>query len=139
MSRPQILHLKDKKDLQKISTKFSDLIGRQQFGQTLIIIDGPDDQVLTSRDLEKIITKTRLKENVNYTLLTTNLTIEAGEMIKSKGINLLQLKEFFWTDVDYSQRQKSNHEFWVERKQQIHDEKTKEEDRELGHYAQQSL
>jgi hypothetical protein len=139
MIRPQILNLKDKKDLIKVSTKFSGLVGRQQLGQTLIIVDGPADQVLTSKDLEKIIAKARLKENTNYTLLTTNLTVEAGEMIKSKGINLLQLKGFFWTDESLSQREKSSYEFWELRKQQIHDEKIKEEERELGNNAQQSL
>ncbi len=124
MIRPQILNLKNKRDLRKIPSKFSGLFGHQQIGRTLIIVDSPDN-VLTSREVDKILKKSRLKDNFKLTFVTTNVTIEAGEMLAERNIDLLQTKEFFWTDNDFAQRKEDTDRFLDRMHQQIHDDKLK--------------
>lgn len=124
MITPQILNLKSKGDLRKISSKFSGLVGQQQIGQTLIIVDSSDN-VLTSRDVGKILKKFRFRENVTLTFVTTNVTIEAGQLLKERNIYLLQTKDVFWTDNDFSQRKEDTHRFLDKMHQQIHDVKLK--------------
>ncbi len=123
MIRPQILSIKDKKDLRKISSKFSQLVGQQQIGHTLVIADGNDNQVLTSKNVEKILDKLRTKENTPLTFITINLTIEAGQLLKERGIYLLQTRDFFWTDKEYSQGEENTDKFLDELKQRQHDQK----------------
>ena len=127
MIRPQILNIKDKKDLRKISTKFSPLVGQQQIGHTLVIADGNDDQVLTSKEIDKILDKLRLKDKSPLTFVAVNVTIEAGQLLSEKNIYLLQLHDFFWTDRQYSQNAENSDKFLDEVRQRRHDQKMKEE------------
>lgn len=127
MIRPQTLNIKDKKDLRKISAKFSTLVGLQQIGHTLVIADGNDNQVLTSKEVKKILGKLRLNDNSPLTFVAVNVTIEAGQLLKEKNIYLLQLRDFFWTDNEYSQNAEHTDKFLDELKQRLHDQKMKEE------------
>lgn len=138
MIKTQILNIKDKKDLRKIPTKFFGLVGQQQIGHTLIIVDGNENLVLTSKDVDKILNKNRIKENVLYTLVTVNLTLEAEALLKEKGIFQLQNRNFDWTDESYSQRKQRTHEFINSRRQQLHDERKADEEREMGSSSQTS-
>ena len=128
MRRPLTLTIDKKQDLTKIPTKYSGLVGQQQIGQTLIILDGDKEDVLTSKEIEKVITKAKFKDGLNYTWLVPNLTIEAEKVILTRGQGLLRLNSFYWTDEAYSQRKQRMHEFLVERKQQLFDEREKSED-----------
>jgi len=123
MIRPQILNIKDKRDLRKISSKFSQLVGQQQIGHTLVTADGNDNQVLTSKEVEKILSKLRTKDNSPLTFVAVNVTIEAGQLLKEKNIYLLQARDFFWTDKDYSQNERHTDEFLDAIKQRLHDQK----------------
>jgi hypothetical protein len=127
MIRPQILSIKDKKDLRKLSSKFSQLVGQQQIGHTLVIADGDDNQVLTSKDVEKILIKLRTKDNSPLTFVTVNVTIEAGHLLKEKNIYLLQTRDFFWTDNEYSQNEEHTDKFMDAIKQRLHEGKLKSE------------
>jgi hypothetical protein len=127
MIRPQILKISDKKDLLKVSTKFSSLVGQQQIGHTLVIADGNDNKVLTSKEVEKIVNKLRLKDKSPLTLVTVNVTLEAGQFLKENNIFLLQTRDFFWTDKEYSQNQEDTDMFLDALKQRHHDQKTNSE------------
>ena len=127
MIRPQILSIKDKKDLRKISTKFSPLVGQQQIGHTLVIADGNDDQVLTSKEVDTLLSKLRLKDNSPLTFVTVNVTIEAGQLLKDRNIYLLQTRDFFWTDNEYSQNAEHTDKFLDDLKQRLHDQKLTDE------------
>ena len=127
MIRPQILKINDKKDLRKVSTKFSSLVGTQQVGHTLVIADGNDNQVLTSKEVEKIVTKLGLKDKSPLTFATVNVTIEAGQLLKENNIYLLQTRDFFWTDKEYSQNDEHTDKFLDALKQRLHDQKTNSE------------
>lgn len=124
MIRPQILKINDKKDLRKVSTKFTSLVGQQQIGHTLVIVDGNDNQVLTSKEVEKIVSKLRLKEKSPLTFVTVNVTHEAGQFLKENNIFLLQTRDFFWTDKEYSQNQEDTDKLLDALKQRHHDQKT---------------
>ena len=139
MIKAQTLYIKDKTDLRKVPTKFSGLIGQQHVGQTLIIVDGNENLVLTSKDVDKILNKIRLKDNVSYTFVTINLTVEAETLLKDKGMFQLQHRTFHWTGESYSQRKQRMHEFIDLRRQQLHDEKKAEDEREMGSSTQQNL
>ncbi len=127
MIRPQILNIKDKKDLRKISPKFSLLVGQQQIGHTLVIADGNDNQVLTSKEVDKILRKLRLKNKSPLTFVTVNLTIEAGQLLKERNVYLLQTQDFFWTDKEYSQKEEHTDKFIDTLKQRLYDQKLKDE------------
>jgi hypothetical protein len=128
MKKPLTLTIKEKRDLTKVPTKFYGLVGQQQIGQTLIILDRDAEDVLTSKEIQKILTKTKFKDGLKYAWLVTNLTIEAERAILDQGQDLLRLNNFYWTDETYSQRKQRMHEFIVERKQQLFDERQKSED-----------
>ena len=123
MIKPQILNIRTKKDLKKISSKFSTLVGQQQIGHTLIIADGNDNQVLTSKEVDKLLAKLRLKHNSPLTFVTVNVTFEAGELLSRKNIYLLQNRDFFWTDHQYSQHDDRMDKFVDEQNLRLHDQK----------------
>jgi hypothetical protein len=128
MKKPLTLSIEDKRDLTKIPTKYLGLVGQQQVGQTLIILEGDREDVLTSKDIEKAVTKIEFKDGLKYTWLLPNLTIEAEKAILARGQSLLRLNNFYWTDETYSQRKQRMHEFIVERKQQLFDERQKSDE-----------
>lgn len=72
-------------------------------------------------DVDKILRKLRLGDNVTMTFVTTNVTIEAGELLKERNIFLLQTKDFFWTDNEFTQRKEDTDRFLDKMHQQIHD------------------
>lgn len=127
MIKPQILAIKDKKDLRKLSSKFSLLVGQLQIGHTLIIADGGDNQVLTSKEVGKILSKLKTSYNSPLTFVTVNVTVEAGQLLKEKNIYLLQIRDFFWTDIDYSQNEEHSDKFMDALKQRLHDQEVKDE------------
>jgi hypothetical protein len=128
MKRPLTLTIRDKKDLIKVPTKFWGLVGHQQIGQTLILLDGDIEDVLTSKEVEKLLNKIKIKDDLKHTLLISNVTIEAERTILSRGLNLLRLNNFYWTDETYSQRQERMHHFIVERKKELFDERQNSEE-----------
>jgi hypothetical protein len=128
MRRPLTLAINDKRDLAKVPTKYSGLIGQRQIGQTLIILDGDKEDVLTSKEIEKIITKTKFKDGLKYTWLVPNVTIEAEKVITDREQDLLRLNNFYWTDETFSQREEKMNQFIAERKQQLFNERQKTED-----------
>jgi hypothetical protein len=125
MKRPLILAIRDKKDLIKVPAKFLGIVGHQQIGQTLILLDGDIEDVLTSKEVEKFLNKIKFKDDLKYTLLLANVTIEAEKMILNRGLNFVRLNNFYWTDETYSQRQERMHHFIVERKKELFDERQK--------------
>lgn len=102
MSKPQILKLADKADLKKVPSKFSILVSRTQIGQTLIILEGDENKVVSSKEIIKILDKLNLKPNIEYTVVATNLTAEAVAVLSNKKINLLRTNNFYWTDTSHS-------------------------------------
>ena len=128
MKRPLTLAINDKRDLTKIPTKYLGLVGQQQIGRTLIILDSDIENVLTSKEIEKVLMKTKFKDGISYTWLLPNVTIEAENVILKQGQELLRLSNFYWTDESYSQRKQRWHESKVERQQQLFDEKQNGED-----------
>ena len=129
MKKPLTITIKDKRDFKKVPTKFFGLVGHQQLGQTLIILDGDVEDVLTSKDIEKFLDKTKFKDDFKYTILTPEVTIEAEKMILEKGLSLIQLNSNFgWTDETYSQRKERMHSFIVGRRQQLFQERQESDD-----------
>lgn len=119
MKRPLILTIADKRSLTKVPAKYSGLVGQQLIGKTFLVLDGDREDVLTSKEIEKIITKTKFKDGLKYTWLVPNMTIEAEEIVLLHGQDLIRLDNFHWTDETYSQRKQRLHEFLVVRKQQL--------------------
>jgi hypothetical protein len=111
MIKPQILKINDKKDLRKVSTKFTALVAQQQIGHTLVIADGNENQVSTSKEVEKMVNKLRLKDKSPLTFVAVNVTIEAGQLLKENNIYLLQTRDFFWTDKEYSENDEDTDKF----------------------------
>ena len=126
MNRPQIIKLLDKKDLKKVPSKFSVLVGRPQIGQTLIIIDGDEDKVATSKEVNKIINKIKPVPEIQYTIVITNLTSEAAAILFERKINILRVSNFYWTDDSYSKRRERTIRGIEKRMQQLHDESENE-------------
>ena len=123
MKRLLTLAINNKLDLAKIPPKYVGLVGQQQIGQTLIMLDGNFEDVLTSKEIEKILTKTKFLDGLTYVWLVPNVTIEAEKMILDRGQRLLRLNDFYWTDESYSQRKQSWNESKVQRNQQLFDER----------------
>lgn len=126
MTKPQLLRIIDKKDLKKVPNKFSLIISDQQIGKTLILIDGDENRVLTSKELSKILKKVRIKEDEQYVLVTINLTTEAIELLEEREIEFVQDRDFVWTDEQYKQREKRRHEFLNELRQRKFEEQEHE-------------
>jgi hypothetical protein len=114
MKKPLTLTIENKRDLTKIPTKYLGLVGQQQIGRTLIILDGDREDVLTSKEIEKVLARTKFTDGRKYTWLLPNVTIEAENIILKRGQELLRLSNFYWTDESYSQRKQRWHESKVE-------------------------
>jgi hypothetical protein len=127
MKKPLTIRIADKHDIAKLPKKYLGVIGQQQIGRTLIILDGDKEDVITSKEIEKILKKIKFKDGIDYSLLLPNVTIEAEKVIATLGHELIRLNNFYWTDYSYSQREQRWHELKVERKQQLFEEKQKSE------------
>jgi hypothetical protein len=125
VKKPLILKIADKHDIAKLPKKYLGVIGQQQIGRTLIVLDGDLEDVLTSKEIEKVLKKVKFKEGIDYSLLLPNVTFEAEKVIATLGHELIRLNNFYWTDNSYSQREQRWHELKVERKQQLFEEKQK--------------
>lgn len=111
MIKPQILRIIDKQDLRKVPSKYSMIISEQQIGKIMILIDGDENRVLTSKELSKILKKIKFKDGEKYVLVAINLTTEAVELLEKREIEFIQDRDFVWTDERYSQREKRRNEF----------------------------
>ncbi|MCZ8355461.1 MAG: hypothetical protein O9340_12040 [Cyclobacteriaceae bacterium] len=127
MKKPLTIRIADKHDITKLPKKYLGVIGQKQIGRTLIILDGDKEDVLTSKEIEKVLKKIKFKDGIHYSLLLPNVTIEAEKVIATLGHELIRLDNFYWTDYSYSQREQRWHELKVERKQQLFEEKQKSE------------
>lgn len=125
MKKPLILKIADKHDITKLPKKYLGVIGQQQIGRTLIVLDGDLEDVLTSKEIEKVLKKIKFKEGIDYSLLLPNVTFEAEKVVATLGLELIRLNNFYWTDNSYSQREQRWHVLKVERKQQLFEEKQK--------------
>jgi hypothetical protein len=128
MKKPLTIRIADKHDIAKLPKKYLGVIGQQQIGRTLIILDGDKEDVLTSKEIEKVLKKIKFKDGIDYSLLLPNVTIEAERVITKLGYELIRLNNFYWTDNSYSQREQRWHELKVDRKQQLFEEKEKSEE-----------
>lgn len=94
VKKPITISIKEKGDLKKIPSKFSSVVGPQQLGTNLIVLDGGSAAVWTSKDIGRALRKVRMKEGQNYTILVTSVTIEAERVILERGMKLLRVSDF---------------------------------------------
>jgi hypothetical protein len=110
MKKLLTIKITDKRDFAKLPKKYLGVIGQQQIGRTLIVLEGDIKDVLTSKEIEKVLKKIKCKEGIEYILLLPNVTIEAERVITKQGYELIRLNNFYWTDISYSQREQRGHE-----------------------------
>lgn len=122
MKKPQILRIRDKNDLKKVPTKFSSRISQKQIGKTLILTDSETNNVLTSKEVTKILKKLRRKEE-KFVLVAVNLTVEATELLNANEIEHVCDRDFVWTDEQYTQRAERTHQILDEIKQRNFEER----------------
>jgi hypothetical protein len=109
IKKPITLSIRNKGDLLKVPQKFRGIVGRQEIGLCLIVIDGDVHDVWTSKDMDKLLSKVRMKEGQDYAVLVSGVTIEAERVILSKGLKLIRISDFYWTDRSYNGREESSH------------------------------
>ena len=100
MIKFQTIFIKDKSDLLKVPNGFSGLMTKNQIGKKIVSFKTDRNDVVLSRELEKVISKLDFDKS-DYIILTTNLTIEGIKILEEKGIDYMTTSNFIWTDESY--------------------------------------
>ncbi|WP_157243299.1 hypothetical protein [Olleya marilimosa] len=103
MIKFQTISINDKNDFSKVPNGFVGLMTKNHIGKKIISFKTDRNDVVLSRELDKIISKLNLTEN-NYLILTTNLTMESIEKLEDAGIEYITSSNFIWTDERYKSR-----------------------------------
>ena len=103
MIRFQTISINDKNDFHKVPKGFVGLITKNHIGKKVVSFKTDQNDVVLSRELEKIISKLDLIKN-NYLILTTNLTLESIKKLEVVGIEYITSSNFIWTDESYKSR-----------------------------------
>jgi len=106
MIKFQTISIKDKNDFSKVPNGFVGLMTKNHIDKKIISFKTDRNDVVLSRELEKIISKLNLTEN-NYLILTTNLTMESIEKLENVGIEYITSSNFIWTDERYKSRKEN--------------------------------
>ncbi|MBC8756604.1 hypothetical protein H2O64_18170 [Kordia sp. YSTF-M3] len=100
MIKFQTIYLKDKYDFSKVPNGFIKLITKNQIGKKIVSFKTDRNDVVLSRELEKVISKLDFDKS-HYLILTTNLTMEGIKILKEKGIEYMTTSDYIWTDESY--------------------------------------
>ena len=103
MIRFQTISINDNNDFNKVPNGFIGLMTKNHFGKKVVSFKTDRNDVVLSRELEKIISKLDLIKN-NYLILTTNLTLESIKKLEDVGIEYITSSNFIWTDESYKSR-----------------------------------
>jgi hypothetical protein len=100
MIKFQTISIKNKSDFSKVPNGFSGLLTKNQIGKKIVSFKTDRNDVVLSRELEKVISKFDLIKN-SYVILTTNLTMESIKKLDDAGIEYMTSSNFIWTDESY--------------------------------------
>ena len=100
MMKFQTIYLKDKSDFSKVPNAFNGLMTKNQIGKKAVSFKTDRNDVVLSRELEKVISKLDFDKS-DYLILTTNLTMEGIKILEEKGIEYMTTSNFIWTDERY--------------------------------------
>ena len=100
MIKFQTIYIKDKSDFSKVPNGFSGLMTKNQIGKKIVSFKTDRNDVVLSRELEKVISKLDFDKS-DYLILTTNLTMEGIKILEEKGIEYMTTSNFIWTDESY--------------------------------------
>ncbi|MFK5983586.1 MAG: hypothetical protein QM499_11775 [Flavobacteriaceae bacterium] len=100
MIKFQTISINDKNDFSKVPNGFAGLMTKIHIGKKIISFKTDRNDVVLSRELEKVISKLDLTKN-NYLILTTNLTMESIKKLEDTGIEYITSSNFIWTDESY--------------------------------------
>tara|TARA_R110002094_G_scaffold149281_1_gene137930 strand:+ start:210 stop:551 length:342 start_codon:yes stop_codon:yes gene_type:complete len=101
MIKFQSIVLKSEHDLNKIPNSFLGKIDKTHIGKIAVFFKADSDDVVTSRQLDKILSKLDLVHN-DYLILTNNLTTEGIDLLKINKISCMTNSDFLWTDYSYA-------------------------------------
>lgn len=100
MIKFQTISINNKNDFHKVPNGFVGLMTKNYIGKKIVSFKTDRNDVVLSRELEKIISKLDLIKN-DYLILTTSLTMESIKKLEDAGIEYITSSNYIWTDESY--------------------------------------
>jgi hypothetical protein len=100
MIKFQTILINNKTDFLKVPNGFIGLMTKNHIGKKVVSFKTDRNDVVLSREIEKVISKFDLIKN-KYLILTTNLTMESIKKLEDAGIEYMTSSNFIWTDESY--------------------------------------